>query len=204
MGQRAATRCGFGLSPQRATGHSANGLGQLGNCHPPRHALRTLCNGVSRQLWVDDRRTFERGPFVLLLIATLFLPASNVASARTRPPVVGAYTAAGSAFLFVGNVLLFPDMPSHVVTSWWLGATLFYTLGLHIEKGDLFPGRRERLLLYVLIGLALIGAVLKNYALGAEFGDPHSVTPLLRWGGDRLLGFVMRSRHLALSARRKR
>ena len=144
---------------------------------------------------------FERGPFVLLLIATLFLLVSNVASARTRPPVVGAYTVAGSAFLFVGNVLLFPDMPSHVVTSWWLGATLFYTLGLHIEKGDLFPDRRERLLLYVLIGLALIGAVLKNYALGAEFGDPYSVTPLLRWGGDRLLGFVMGAAAIWLLAR---
>lgn len=134
---------------------------------------------------------FERGPFVLLLVATVLLLASNIASARTRPPVAGAYTVAGSAFLFVGNGLLFPDMPSHVVTSWWLGATLFYVLGLHIEKGDLFPDGRERLLLYLLIVLALIGAVLKNYALGAEFGDPYSVTPWLRWGGDRLLGLVM-------------
>ncbi len=134
---------------------------------------------------------FERVSFVLLLIATLFLIVSNVASARTRPPVAGAYTTAGSAFLFVGNVLLFPDMPSHLVTSWWLGTTLFYTLGLYIEKGGLFPSRRELLLLYVLIELALIGTLLKNYALGAEFGDLYSVTPLLRWVSDRLLGFVM-------------
>ena len=124
---------------------------------------------------MDDRRTFERGPFVLLLIATLFLLVSNVASARTRPPVVGAYTAVGSASLFVGNVLLFPDMPSHVVTSWWLGATLFYTLGLHIEKGDLFPGRRERLLPYVLIGLALIGAVLKTMRWAQSLAIPTAL-----------------------------
>ena len=78
-----------------------------------------------------------------------------------------------------------------MVTSWWLGTTLFYTLGLYIEKGGLFPSRRELLLLYVLIGLALIGTLLKNYALGAEFGDLYSVTPLLRWVSDRLLGFVM-------------
>ena len=52
-----------------------------------------------------------------------------------------------------------------------------------------------------MIGLALIGAVLKNYALGAEFGDPYSVTPLLRWGGDRLLGFVMCTAAIWLLAR---
>lgn len=75
-------------------------------------------------------------------------------------------------------------MPSHLVTSWWLGATLFYTLGLYIS-------RRERLLPCVLIGLALIGALLKNYALDAEFSDPYSVTPLLRWVNAQLIGFVM-------------
>ena len=53
-----AARSGSGLPPQSVAGHSANDLGQLGNCRQPRRALRTLCNGVSRHLWVDDRRPF--------------------------------------------------------------------------------------------------------------------------------------------------
>lgn len=134
---------------------------------------------------------FARGPFVLLLLATLLLLVFNIVGARGRPPEVSTCRIAGSAFLLVGNALLFPDMPSHVVTSWWLGAALFYLMGLHLEGRTTVLTAGDRLLFYALIVPALLGALLKNYALGSEFIDPYSVTPGMRWGGDRLLGLVM-------------
>jgi hypothetical protein len=160
---------------------------------PPRrgvlYVLRTLALALCCGWMIAS--PFARESFALLLVASLLLLASNIASARQRPPMAGLYRIAGSAFFVVGNGLLFPDMPSHVVVSWWLGAVLFYVLGLHMEKGTLRPGESERPMLYALIALALGGAVLKNYALGAEFLDPYSVTPLLLWGGDRLIGLVL-------------
>ncbi len=134
---------------------------------------------------------FARGPFVLLLLATLLLLVSNIVGARARATEVSTCRIVGSAFLLVGNALLFPDMPSHAVTSWWLGAALFYLLGLHLEGRTAVLTSGDRLLFYALIVPTLLGALLKNYALGSEFIDPYSVTPSMRWGGDRLLGLVM-------------
>ena len=45
--------------------------------------------------------------------------------------------------------------------------------------------------MYFLTGLTLTGSLLKNYALGTEFGDPYSVTSLLRWVADSLVDIAL-------------
>ena len=80
---------------------------------PPRrgvlYVLRTLALALCCGWMIAS--PFARESFALLLVASLLLLASNIASARQRPPMVGLYRIAGSAFFVVGNGLLFPDMP---------------------------------------------------------------------------------------------
>ncbi|MFT5090689.1 MAG: hypothetical protein ACI906_003611 [Candidatus Latescibacterota bacterium] len=136
---------------------------------------------------------FARPPLVLLLVAAILLLLFNIIGARNRAPMAMPCRIAGSTFLLIGNVLLFPGMPSHVVTSWWFGFALFSLLGLRLDSGDIHIGGKGRVLLIVLVLFALVGAAMKNYALGVEFIDPSALAPWQRWGGDRLLGLVMAS-----------
>ncbi len=144
---------------------------------------------------------FANQPLLLLLGAAVLLLLFNVLNARGRPAMSATCRIVGALCLLVGNALLFPGMPSHVVTAWWIGFVLFSLLGSHLEKGDISIGGKERIFLLVLLVLAPVGAVLKNYALGAEFIDPQGLAPWQRWAGDRLIGLVMTSAALWLWCR---